>query len=265
MSEQSVVRIERRDEGVAWLWLDRPKKHNALNEQMIAELREATAALAGDTAVRVVVLAADGNSFCAGGDLAWMKVQAAADNATKRAQANELAMLLGELDGLPKPLIGRVQGNAYGGGVGMIAVCDIVVANEAASFALTETKLGLVPATIGPYVVRRLGEANVRRVFFNSRPFSADEAERMGLVSRLAPVEGLDDAVAREVAWFLDCAPGAVADAKALALGLARGTYADPVAHSIDSLVERWGTSEARQGIAAFLERRPMPWARQRA
>jgi len=256
----SGVRLERRENGVVWLWLDRAERHNAFDADMIAALHGAATDLAQDNTVRAVVLAAEGRSFCAGADLNWMRAQAAADRPTKIAGARALADMLGALDHLPKPLIGRVQGNAYGGGLGLVAVCDVVVAVADARFAFTETRLGLVPATIGPYAIRRLGEGNARRVFLNARPFLAEEARSLGLVARLAEADTLDQAVDEELAWFLDCAPGAVAAAKALALDLARGVPADPVAYSVAALADRWETAEARSGIEAFLARQPMPW-----
>lgn len=164
------------DNSIAELVLNRPEKHNALNALMIREIRQAVSELSSLESVRVVVLAARGRSFCAGGDLTWMKQQAARDREGKIAESTELALMLRDLDELTKPLIGKIQGAAFGGGLGMISVCDIAVASDKAKFALTETKLGLIPATIGPYVVRRLGEANARQVFMNAKRFGAEDA-----------------------------------------------------------------------------------------
>jgi methylglutaconyl-CoA hydratase len=183
---------------------------------MIAELTEAPERLARDPAVRVVVLTGAGASFCAGGDLDWMRAQMAADAATRAEGATALARMLAALDTLPKPLIGRVQGQAFGGGVGMMSVCDVVVGVDSATFGLTETRLGLIPATIGPYVIARIGAAMARRVFFSGRRFGAGEAVRLGLLARAVPAEELDEAVEAEVAPYLACAPGAVAEGKAL-------------------------------------------------
>ena len=178
------IRIDRDDRGVATLWLTRAEKHNALSRPMMDELTRAAADLGADPAVRVVILAADGGSFCAGGDLGWMREQMAADDATRREGARALAGMLSALNLLPKPLIARVQGNAFGGGVGMMAVSDIVVAADTARFGLTEVRLGLIPATIGPYVLARMGEPAARRVFFLARLFDAGEAVDLNLVSR---------------------------------------------------------------------------------
>ena len=247
--------------GVAQLALARPEKHNAMNAAMIAELAAAAEALAGDDAVRVVVLTGAGRSFCAGGDLGWMRAQIDADAGQRRREAETLAGMLGALNRLPKPLIGRVQGNAFGGGVGLACVCDVAVGVEGARFGLTETRLGLIPATIGPYVVARMGEARARQVFMSSRIFGADEAVRLGILARSVEAGALDAAVEAEVAPYLDCAPGAVAAAKALALRLGGGVGAADVAASIDALVSRWEDAESAEGIAAFFEKRPPEWS----
>lgn len=254
------VRIETDALGVATLWLARPEKRNAMSGQMIAELTDAAGKLAADDAVRVVILAAEGPVFCAGGDLGWMQEQMAADAETRRREAGALAMMLKALNELPKPLIGRVHGNAFGGGVGLIAVCDAAVAANTASFGLTETRLGLIPATIGPYVVARLGEGMARRVFMSGRVFGADEAVRLGLLGRSVPDGDLDRAVADEVSPYFGCAPGAVAEAKALARRLGANVGMAEIDASIDALVQRWESEEAREGTSAFFEKRNARW-----
>ena len=247
------IRLAVDDGGVAHLWLNRPDKHHALNEAMMRELILACDRIEGDPDIRVVVLKAEGKSFCAGGDLGWMKAQAALDRAGKIEGARLLAHMLQRLDELKKPLIARVQGNAFGGGVGMMAVADIVLVAEHVSFALTETRLGLIPATIGPYVVRRIGEGNARRVILNAHRFGAEDAVRYGLASRAVPAEQLDEALEEELRLFAQCAPGAVADAKRLIRMLARGEAADPVAASMEALADRWESEEATERIARFL------------
>ena len=153
------------ERGVATLTLAREDKHNALSAQMIAELTEAAERLGSDPAVRVVVLSGAGGMFCAGGDLNWMKAQIEADGATRAREAEKLAQMLGALNRLPKPVIGRIEGAAFGGGVGLASVCDVAVCAPETKFGLTETRLGLIPATIGPYVIARMGEGAARRVF----------------------------------------------------------------------------------------------------
>lgn len=257
----ALTRIEIDARGVATLSLARAEKHNAMSAEMIAELTQAARDLGADDQVRVVVLAADGPTFCAGGDLGWMRDQMAADRDARRAGAFALAHMLQALNTLPKPLIGRVQGNAFGGGVGLMSVCDVVVGVNTAIFGLTETRLGLIPATIGPYVVACMGEAHARRVFMNSRRFNADEAITFGLLAKAVNADELDGAVLAEVAPYLDCAPGAVAAAKALARSLGPLIDEAAIAASVTALVTAWDSDEAREGIAAFFEKRSPSWA----
>jgi methylglutaconyl-CoA hydratase len=255
-----VLKIETDARGVATLTLHRPEKHNALSGELIATLTEAAVRLGRDPAVRVVVLTGAGESFCAGGDLAWMKAQIEADGATRAREAKALAMMLHALNTLPKPLIARVNGAAFGGGIGMMAVADVAVGDSAARFGLTETRLGLIPATIGPYVAARMGEALARRVFMSSRRFDADEAVALGLLARAVPAESLNAATEAEVVPYLSCAPGAVAEAKALLRRLGPSIDEAAIAMSIDALVRRWESAEAREGIGAFLDRRKPRW-----
>lgn len=247
--------------GVARLALNRPDRHNAMDAVMIAELTEAAGALGADPSVRVVVLTGEGASFCAGADLGWMRAQIEADAATRATGARALATMLGALNTCPKPVIGRVQGGAFGGGIGMMSVCDVAIAADTARFGLTETRLGLIPATIGPYVLARIGEAMARRVFMSARLFDAAEAVTLGLTARAVPPETLDEAVEAEVLPYLACAPGAVAEAKALARHLGPPIDAATVETSIAALVARWESPEAAEGIAAFFGRRKPDWS----
>ena len=255
------IAIETDARGVANLTLARPDKHNALSGQMIAELAEAAHRLGTDPAVRVVVLTGQGPTFCAGGDLGWMKAQMEADGPTRAKEATALATMLGDLNRLPKPLIGRIQGNAFGGGVGLMSVCDVAIGVDGATFGLTETRLGLIPATIGPYVIARMGEAKARRVFFSSRRFDAGEARGLDLLARVVPAEALDEAVEAEVTPYLSCAPGAVAEAKALTRAFGPPITEAEIARSVEALVERWESEEAAEGIAAFFGKRKPNWA----
>ncbi|MGJ8622273.1 MAG: crotonase/enoyl-CoA hydratase family protein [Yoonia sp.] len=248
--------------GVATVTLDRPEKHNALSQAMIDGLQQTAAEIAARPDIRVVVLTGEGASFCAGGDLAWMQEQMSGDDAMKRAAALSLADMLGALNSLPQPLIGRVQGNTFGGGVGVACVCDVVIAADHAKFGLTETKLGLVPATIGPYVLARMGEAHARRVMMSSRIFGADEAVTLGIVSRAVPAQDLDTAVAAEVAPYLQCAPGAVAATKAYVRSLGPVIDESTIERSVQALITQWQGNEAKEGISAFFTNRKPLWAR---
>ncbi|MFB9150788.1 crotonase/enoyl-CoA hydratase family protein [Roseovarius ramblicola] len=254
------ISIERDARGVVTLWLDRAEKHNAMSAQMIAELHQAATDLGADDAVRVVVLAARGKTFCAGGDLGWMREQFDAEPETRSREAAKLAHMLQALNTLPKPLIGRVHGNAFGGGIGLMSVCDAVTGAGEAQFALTETRLGLIPATIGPYVAARIGEAKARRVFMSGRRFDADEAVALGFLARAVSEAELDAAIEEEVLPYLSCAPGAVARAKALLRGFGPRIDDTVIAETIGALAETWAGGEAPEGIAAFFERRRPGW-----
>lgn len=250
------------DRGVATVTLNRVEKHNAMDAAMIHELTEVAARLGKDPAVRVVILTGAGRSFCAGGDLGWMRDQMAADGATRAREAGALAGMLGALDRMPKPLIGRIQGQAFGGGVGLMAVCDVAIGVTGARFGLTEVRLGLIPATIGPYIVARMGAAKARRVFFSARLFDADEAVELDLLTRAVAPDDLDAAIEAEITAYLGAAPGAVAAGKALVAKLGGAVSDAQVADSIDALVGRWEDPESAEGIAAFFDKRPPEWMR---
>nr|WP_239030037.1 crotonase/enoyl-CoA hydratase family protein [Nereida sp. MMG025] len=250
------IEIEQNARGVATLWLSRPEKRNAMSAQMIAELTQAAQDL-NTGGARVVVLRARGDVFCAGGDLGWMRAQMEADRATRAREARNLAMMLKALNELQKPLIGAVEGNSFGGGVGLMSVCDVVIARPSAKFALTETKLGLIPATIGPYVVARLGAGAARQVFMSGRLFDAPEAVRLGLVAQAT--DDVDGAIDAEITAYLSCAPSAVAAAKSLVHRL-DGIADAAIDDSIQALVTQWESPEAQQGIAAFFDKQAAPW-----
>jgi len=259
MSWQTIT-LETDARGVATLTLNRVEKHNAMNAAMIDELSAAAAQLAADETVRVVVLTGAGGSFCAGGDLGWMQEQMAASAEERAAGAGRLAAALGALNALPKPVIGRIQGQAFGGGMGLISVCDVAIGVTGAKFGFTETRLGLIPATIGPYVLARMGEAMARRVFMSARLFEAEEAVRLGLLAKALAPDDLDAAVEAEVKPYLSAAPGAVARAKRLAQRLGGGITQAEIEHSIGELVACWESEETAEGIAAFFGKRKARW-----
>lgn len=256
------LKIETDARGVATLKLARGDKHNAMSGQMLRELNFAADQLAADDTVRVVVLAAEGKSFCAGGDLRWMQDQMTASNAQRRSEARILAQALFKLNTLPKPVIGRVHGNAFGGGIGLMSICDVAIGVEAARFGLTEVKLGLIPATISPYVLARMGEAKARRVFMSARLFGADEARSLGLLARVVSEDALDAAVEAEVLPYLQAAPQAVAAAKSLARSLGPVIDEAVIEATIDRLVECWAGDEAAEGITAFFAKRKPDWVK---
>lgn len=254
------ISIDHARNGIATLWLERGEKHNAMSGQMIEELHRAATELGEDPTVRCVVLAAKGRSFCAGADLGWMRAQLGADQATRKAEASKLAYMLRAWNELPKPLIGRIQGNAFGGGIGLACVCDVAIGVEGALMALTETRLGLIPATIGPYVAARMGEANARRVFMSGRRFNAAEAVELGVLTNVVAAEDLDAAIVAETAPYLDCAPGAVGRAKKLLRQLGPQIDTATIAMTIDALAACWEDGEAAEGIGAFFAKTKPSW-----
>lgn len=249
------IKFSSDDRGVATLTLARPEKHNALNEIMMHEITNACDCINKNDAIRVAILTAEGNSFCAGGDLNWMKAQMQADRAGKIEQAKVLSNMLLCLDTLQKPLIGRIEGNAFGGGIGMMAVCDIVIAKKGLKFALTETKLGLIPATIAPFVLRRMSETYARQVFFTAKTFSTDFAFRSGLISLVCDEDELDHAIENEIAAILLTQPKAVTAAKSLLQKLRPSIENEEITLSIEALADCWETQEAKIQISKFLNK----------
>jgi methylglutaconyl-CoA hydratase len=250
-------------DGVATVTLARPEVHNAFDEALIAELTRALKALDADPAVRVVVLCGEGRSFCAGADLTWMQRMAGYDHAANLADAGALAAMLAALDRSTKPTIARVHGAAYGGGVGLVACCDIAVAAEDAVFALSEARLGLIPATIGPYVVAAIGRRAARRYFLTAERFGAADALAIGLVHAVVPAAGLDARVRELADQLLAAGPRAQAESKALIRAVAGRPIDDTViADTVEWIAAVRASPEGREGIAAFLARRPPAWQR---
>lgn len=247
--------------GVATLTLNRPDRHNAFDDVLIAALTAALDRLGADPLVRAVVLAGAGRSFSAGADLGWMRRMAGYSEAENVADAAALAHMLHTLDRLPKPTLALVHGPAYGGGVGLVACCDIALAAERAQFCLTEVRLGLTPATISPYVVAAIGARQARRWFTTAEPIPAARALAIGLVHEVVPEAELAGARDRVLDALLQGAPGAQADAKALAfLPEGRAVDAGLREETGRRIAARRASPEGREGVAAFLERRAPSW-----
>jgi methylglutaconyl-CoA hydratase len=256
----SSIEIERNG-GRATLWLNRPERHNAFDDGLIAELSAALAALAADSAIRVLLLAGRGKSFSAGADLAWMKHMAGNTAAENEADAQKMAEMLHRLDSLPKPTVALVQGAAMGGGVGLVAACDIAIATEDAQFAFSEARLGLTPATISPYVIAAIGPRAARRYFLTAERFDARRALGLGLVSAVVPAADLAAAANKLADILCQNSPGAMAEAKRL--------IADVTGRPIDAalryetagrIARQRASAEGREGVAAFLEKRKPNW-----
>jgi len=257
----TTIRVERRDDGVVSVILARPAIHNAFNEVMIAELTSALAELGDDASVRAVLLKAEGKSFSAGADLDWMKRMATYGLPENLADAKALAGLMRTLNDLPKPTIACVQGAAFGGGVGLVACCDMAVAVEGALFCLSEVKLGLIPAVISPYVIAAIGARAARRWFLTGERFDAVEAHRLGLVHQLVFADGLDAAVEALLARLGEGAPGAQSASKDLIFAVADRPVTDAlVADTAQRIAGLRSGPEGREGIAAFLEKRVPAW-----
>ena len=246
---------------VAIVVLNRPAVHNAFNEMLIAELTAALRALDGDSAVRAVVLAGAGESFCAGADLNWMKKMAGFSRAQNLADAHALAAMLATLDTLTKPTIARVHGAIFGGGVGLVACCDIAIGTQDAVFSFSETRLGLIPATISPYVIEAIGVRAARRYFLTAERFSAAEAYRLGLLHDLALPEELDARVNELLGMLLTAGPRAQAECKLLLRAIAsRPVDARLIADTARRIARIRSSPEGREGIAAFLAKRKAAW-----
>src|SRR5882724_3165517 len=252
------------DHRVARITLNRPSLHNAFDDALIVKLTDALVQLDRDPQLRVVVLTGNGASFSAGADLNWMRKIAKASEAQNRADSERLATLMRTLNFLSKPTVARVNGAAYGGGVGLVTCCDIAIAADTAKFGLTEVKLGLVPAVISPYVIAAIGVRHARRFFVTGEIFDAAEAARIGLVHQTVTMPQLDDAVERTLYWLGQGGPQAQREAKHLALRVGSATAAS--AQSIDvenaALIARLRASaEGQEGLTAFLDKRPSQWA----
>ena len=251
-----------REGPLARLRLDRPELHNAFDAALISTLTSALGQLADDAQVRVVVLEGSGRSFSAGADLNWMRGMASADEATNREDALALARLMRALDELPKPTIARVHGAALGGGVGLVACCDIAIGVPEAKFGLTEARLGLLPAVISPYVIAAIGSRQARRWFATGEVFDAQAAQRMGLLHEVVPAAELDDAVQRQVALLLKAGPVATAQAKTLVRSVQAHVDRDALDAATADLIAALRVSpEGQEGLAAFLDKRPPAWA----
>lgn len=246
---------------VATLWLNRPEKHNAFDEHLIAAITAGLKQLAADAKVRVVVLAGRGRSFSAGGDLDWMRRAAAYDYAENLSDAELLADMLHILASLPKPTIARVHGAALGGGVGLVCACDIAIASDSAFFATTEVRVGLIPATIGPYVLRAIGARQAQRYFQSAERISATRAQQIELVHEVVGDAALDVKIDEISSALVACGPIAQATAKRFIADTANWPIDTAlIADSAKAIARIRATDEAREGLSAFLDKRKPAW-----
>jgi methylglutaconyl-CoA hydratase len=247
--------------GVATVQLNRPDVRNAFNEIMIGEILGAFRALGANADIRAIVLAANGPAFCAGADLHWMKKMATYTRAENLADATQLADMLRTIYACPKPVVAKIQGDCYAGGMGLVAACDIAVAADCANFCLSEAKLGLIPATISPYVIRAMGENAARRYFLTAERFSAQQAQQIGFVHEAVAADALDATVGEIVKALVSNSPNAVKEAKRLVRDVAGVPLTDAlIADTAERIADIRSSDEGKEGVRAFLEKRKPGW-----
>ena len=261
MTDTTTVVTQVDERGVATITMNNPDKHNAFDDQIIAELSDAFQQVADDKNVRVVILASEGKSFSAGADLNWMKRMASYTREENFRDSQALAEMLRRLNFLPKPTIARVQGAAFGGAVGLVSCCDMAVGSERASFCLSEVKIGLIPATISPYVVAAMGQRAARRYFTTAERFNADAALQLGLLSQLVSADELDATIDSLVEQLLANGPAAIEAAKQLVFDVAdKEINAALIEDTCQRIADIRVSPEGQEGLGAFLEKRQPAW-----
>jgi methylglutaconyl-CoA hydratase len=252
--------LTQRDGPVLRVTLNRPEVRNAFDEEVVAGLDTLAANAAADRQLRALVLGGSGKAFCAGADVAWMAKSIAYSQRENLSDAEDLARMLERLDTLPFPVIGRIHGAALGGGVGLAAICDIAIAAEDAVFALSEVKLGILPAVVAPYVIRKIGISAARELFMTGSRFGAVHAKQIGLVHEIVPAAELDAAVTRRLAEVITAGPRAIATAKALIREIAAAHPNDVIGLTTNTIAAQRVSEEGQEGLRAFLEKRKPSW-----
>ncbi len=246
--------------GVAYVMLNRPEVSNAFNEFLIEELTDCFTGLAEDSTIRAVTLTGKGRHFCAGADLAWMQKVAHYSREENIEDSKKMAFMFQTIDECPKPVVGRINGSAFGGGVGLVAVCDVAVCSSEAVFAFSEVKLGIVPAVISTYVIPKIGVSRARSLFVTGERFPAQEALRMGLVHKVCSPEELDKTVDAQLALLESSGPHAVKAAKELIHRFTQMEYTDYTDYTVQLIADLRASEEGKEGIQAFLEKRKPVW-----
>jgi methylglutaconyl-CoA hydratase len=254
--------VVRREGGTAYVALDRPDVRNAFNAELIAELHHAFVALGDDPAVRVVVLSGNGKTFCGGADVNWMRGSLELSHEANVEDARRLSRMYRAIDQLPKPVVARVHGAALGGGAGLVAVCDVAVAEAHTSFGFTETKLGIIPAVISPFVLAKIGTSQARALALSGERFDARRAKAIGLVHEVVELASLDAAVARIVAELYSAGPNAIAAAKRLLADVRASAYDDTLDLTARAIATQRTSAEGQEGLRAFLEKRKPSWTK---
>lgn len=254
------IQVDVDTRGVATLTLIRPEVRNAMNGQMYDEARAVIRALDADPSVRVLILTNVGDTFCAGGDFRYQQSQAGKPRDERIREAQKLALWLRELDTFSKLVIGRINGSAYAGGIGLVSTCDIALGLADSSFAVTEARIGMIPSMISPYVVRRIGAVNARRLFLNATPFSGSDAEAYGLLTKAVAAGEIDAVVEREVDLALRCSPRAVIEIKRLIRYVDSHCFDDNFIYTVDRVADMWDWDDAAEGMQSFFEKRLPRW-----
>ena len=249
------------EKNIAKVVLNRPNVHNAMNEQLMKELTSCFKELGKDKKIRIVVLTGNGKSFCAGADLNWMKSMAKYTMEENIQDSRLLLELFETIYSCPKPVIGRVNGHAFGGGIGLFTVCDIVFAVPDCKFAFSEVKLGIIPAVISTYVVRRLGLSNMRRLFITGERFNSDYAKNVGLIDFVVPEEKIDDEIQKYTKILLTSGPKAIIEVKKLVDACEKMDTEKYKEHTVKKISELRVSDEGQDGINAFLEKRKNKWS----
>lgn len=253
------------ENGVAVITLNRPEVHNAFDDALISALTAAYEAAIADPAVAAILLRAEGKSFCAGADLNWMRRMALYSREENLADARALARLMRTIDTSPKPTLARVHGSAFAGAIGLIAASDIAVAVPEAEFAVTEVRIGLIPAVISPYLVRAMGARQARRYFLTAERFSAQTALALGLVQEVVPAEELDGAIARHLKALTSASPAAIAATKALVAAVDRPLDDSVIEDTAARIADQRASADGKEGVTSFLEKRKPLWAQPNA
>ena len=254
------IKLLKFSDGVVSLALNRPGKRNALSENMIKELVTAIRIIDKDEDCRLIKLEGEGEVFCAGGDLEWMRKQADSTREKRINEARKLAKMFRILNSVLKPILGVIRGDAYGGGIGLISICDYSISSSAAKFGLTESRLGLIPATISPYVISRIGESNCRDIFLSGEIFNAEKANKIGLVNEVVKPSDLEKSVDSYISFFKKTSRQAVSSSKALIQTLRPKVSDKLIDETARRLADTWESSDAQKGIKGFLDKSKVIW-----
>tara|TARA_B100000579_G_scaffold301592_1_gene251514 strand:- start:1153 stop:1932 length:780 start_codon:yes stop_codon:yes gene_type:complete len=254
------IKLLKLSDGVVSLALNRPGKRNALSENMIKELVTAINIIGKDNECRLIKLEGEGEVFCAGGDLEWMKEQANSTREKRINEARKLAKMFRILNSVIKPILGVIRGDAYGGGIGLISICDYSISSSAAKFGLTESRLGLIPATISPYVISRIGESNCRDIFLSGEIFNAEKANKIGLVNEVVKPSDLEKSVDSYISFFKKTSRQAVSSSKALIQTLRPKVSDKLIDETARRLADTWESNDAQKGIKGFLDKSKVIW-----